>query len=299
VDTATGAALPWNPNANGIVHALLPDGDRVIAGGAFTQINSMARNRIAAIDTSGALLDWNPDASGTVTGLARAHDRVYAAGSFNTIGGAGRNFVAALDAASGGAQAWSPDPSVTADEVLPFGARVTIGGSFTQVGATPRSRLAVVDSATGAVQAWNAGLDFGSVNALAASPGMLYVGGEFRSIGGVPRTNLAAVTDPALTVSAAPWAPRGPRASLAAPSPQPLRDHGSIAFDLPRPDRAELALFDVAGRRVRTLLEPTACAAGRHVARLDAEGLAPGVYLARLRTGSSGERSRRVVVLGR
>ena len=50
-DKHTGALLPTFANgANGTVQALESDGTRVYAGGAFTSIGGLNRNRVAALD---------------------------------------------------------------------------------------------------------------------------------------------------------------------------------------------------------------------------------------------------------
>lgn len=72
----------------------------------------------------------------------------------------------------------------------------------------------------------------------------------------------------------------------AAPNPTPGRTE--FAFNLPRDQHVELAVFDVAGRRVTTLVEGT-LAAGQHGHRWDGrdrQGRAQpsGVYIYRLRT---------------
>ena len=60
-----------------------------------------------------------------------------------------------------------------------------------------------------------------------------------------------------------------------------------MGIDVPRDcGRIELALFDIGGRRVRTLVNG-ALAAGRHTIAWDGRGpsgekLAPGIYVARL-----------------
>ena len=62
--------------------------------------------------------------------------------------------------------------------------------------------------------------------------------------------------------------------------PNPARGPLSIEYALPQAARVELAIVDVRGRIVNTLVrgdEP----AGRHTARWSAAGVAPGLYLAR------------------
>ena len=57
-----------------------------------------------------------------------------------------------------------------------------------------------------------------------------------------------------------------------------------IDFRPATPAHVTLALFDLAGRRVRTMLDEDR-PAGRHTEWLDAAGIPPGVYLVRLRAG--------------
>lgn len=86
-----------------------------------------------------------------------------------------------------------------------------------------------------------------------------------------------------------------PRLALAPPWPNPTRDGWTVSFALPSGGRAELELFDVAGRRVwrdsRELGE-----AGASTVRIATQGLAEGVYRLRLRS-PSGERTRALVLM--
>jgi hypothetical protein len=51
-DAATGALLPWNPNAGGDVDALANDGHTVVAGGQLDSVNGVNDRYLAAIDTT-------------------------------------------------------------------------------------------------------------------------------------------------------------------------------------------------------------------------------------------------------
>ena len=92
---ANGVLDPdWNPGANSRVAtlALAPGpGGTLYAGGAFTHIGGMERNRIARLSRNGTGAvdpDWNPSANGPV--LAMAVDdsgAVYAGGSFGQVNG--------------------------------------------------------------------------------------------------------------------------------------------------------------------------------------------------------------------
>jgi FlgD Ig-like domain/Proprotein convertase P-domain len=109
---------------------------------------------------------------------------------------------------------------------------------------------------------------------------------------GAPDTTLAVdVTNPAAPLVA--W--------LAPAQPNPVRANGTeIRFALPTATDAALEIFDVSGRRVRTLVDGR-LQAGTHSERWngrDAAGrpVASGVYLYRLRAGAF-EATRRVVVV--
>jgi hypothetical protein len=92
----------------------------------------------------------------------------------------------------------------------------------------------------------------------------------------------------------------GPTAAvdfLGAPAPNPARTGAGIRlrFGLARPGHVELALHDVQGRRVASLVDAE-LAAGEHSARSPAVDLAPGVYLVRL-SASGYQATRRLLVV--
>jgi hypothetical protein len=63
--------------------------------------------------------------------------------------------------------------------------------------------------------------------------------------------------------------------------PNPARSRANLKYTLPQRGRVSLRLFDLSGRPVATLAEGDK-AAGWHSAVWNAQGVAPGVYLARL-----------------
>jgi hypothetical protein len=68
--------------------------------------------------------------------------------------------------------------------------------------------------------------------------------------------------------------------------PNPVRGQGTLEYTLPEAGEVSLRVYDVLGRRVRTLTTGRK-EAGRHTATLSASRLASGVYIARLRTGGT------------
>ncbi len=84
-------------------------------------------------------------------------------------------------------------------------------------------------------------------------------------------------------------------------SPNPSEQITTIAFDLPEPTAITLAVFDVAGRRVKTLAEDKGFPAGRHTLRWDGSDdsgktAASGVYFYRIEAGGR-KLTERVVLL--
>jgi hypothetical protein len=91
-----------------------------------------------------------------------------------------------------------------------------------------------------------------------------------------PPLGLAAVTDQ-------------PTASALSVAPNPFSGSTEIAFALPRAGVVDLAVCDVTGRRVRTLVAHEQFTAGSHVLGWDGRGangqaVTPGLYLVRLVT---------------
>lgn len=90
-------------------------------------------------------------------------------------------------------------------------------------------------------------------------------------------------------------APRSPYAfALGGARPNPCRGEAHIAFSLPAAANARLELFDLAGRKVRTLAAGS-FAAGEHEATADTATLAPGVYIYRLTAGNNAAAKRLVI----
>ncbi len=74
-------------------------------------------------------------------------------------------------------------------------------------------------------------------------------------------------------------------AVLVGTSPNPFQGRTTITYELARPERVRLSVWDVAGTRVATLVDE-ALPAGRHTYRFAADGLPSGVYFVRLETPS-------------
>lgn len=87
----------------------------------------------------------------------------------------------------------------------------------------------------------------------------------------------------------------GARVSLSPARPHPLRANTTVSFSLVEEAAVSLVLYDVTGRRVRTLAEGVH-AAGEHRVTVGAEGLAGGVYWYRLEAGGESDTERLIVI---
>ena len=83
--------------------------------------------------------------------------------------------------------------------------------------------------------------------------------------------------------------------TLRPPFPNPVRQQATIRYTLPRAQGVTISLYDVLGRRVRTLTQGQQ-AAGRHERSVDLSGLPSGTYFVRMRA-SDATHSRRLTVV--
>jgi hypothetical protein len=78
--------------------------------------------------------------------------------------------------------------------------------------------------------------------------------------------------------------------------PNPFNPSTTLRFALAAPGHVRLAIYDAAGRRVAQLLDETR-SAGEQQVTWRAEGLASGVYLARLERGAGHPTIRKLILL--
>ena len=205
LDSATGQATAWHPDADGDVLALAVSDGTVYAGGGFTFIGGRSRHFLAALDTfTGEATAWNPNPSDFVSALAIGGTAVYAGGSFEFIGGQSRSRIAALDMTTGHATSWNPGADGDVNVLAVSGGTVYAAGRFSGIGGLSRNGFAALDSITGLATSWDPAAN-DRVSALAVSGGTVYAGGRFTSIGGMPRDYIAALD--AASGQATAWNP--------------------------------------------------------------------------------------------
>jgi hypothetical protein len=115
--TSTGALIStWKPAAIGSVLSIAPspDGSEIYLGGNFTKMDTVARNRVAAVTAAtGALEPWAPVVNGSVTSVAVAPDdsRVLIGGYFTTFNGVTQQAIGSTDPTTGASDPWALPPA--------------------------------------------------------------------------------------------------------------------------------------------------------------------------------------------
>jgi hypothetical protein len=165
-----------------------------------------------------------------------------------------------------------------------------VGGFFGSVNGVTRNYLAALDPTTGAAAPdWDPNPD-GFIWSLTTSPKMLYAGGGYERMNALPVGSIAA-----LRTIPGPLPP--PRYELLTVAPNPTVSGTTLRFSLAESARASLAVFDVQGRRMATLLDAAPLVAGDHAVAVPTSDWPVGCYLARLDV-NGGFATRKLVVLG-
>jgi hypothetical protein len=77
--------------------------------------------------------------------------------------------------------------------------------------------------------------------------------------------------------------------------PNPFNAQTTIRFVLPKSQDVDLAIYDLLGRQVKTLIDEYR-QAGIHTVTIDASGLSSGVYFYHLQAGDLGETKRMILL---
>jgi uncharacterized delta-60 repeat protein len=202
LDTGTGAADSWNPNANGdtVSVAIQPDGKILVAGG-FGVIGGQVRAFIARLDPVTGLADsFNPNPNNAVFSIAvQADGKVLAGGQFISIGGQTRIGIARLGAITGAADSWNPNASansVVLSVAIQSDGKILAAGNFSNIGGQTRNNLARLDSVTGLADSFDPSANSFVLSIAVQQDGKILAGGQFTTFapnGGaaVTRNNIA------------------------------------------------------------------------------------------------------------
>jgi hypothetical protein len=306
VDAVTGAVEPFNAHANDAIESQLSLPGALYVGGRFYDMGGVARPSLAELDPlTGDALPWNPRVSGSflsggpsVFSIAKNDAAVFAGGTFLSAGGADRFDLAALDPTTGDALTWNPDPDDIVNAVALRGNTLWTGGRYAHIAGTGQSWLAGIDATSGALAGRQPRLD-GEVNSMLLDGDDLFVGGMFHSVDGFPQSCVARIR------LSDPWARSAPAMIPNAPAVQtepelavtsPVRGTGRVRLPVGGSERAEVAIYDVQGRRMWSA--PGLSTGPTHTLDLtfSTSGWRPGLYLVRLE--NEGHRAiRKLVVL--
>lgn len=201
VTDPNGLPTPWDPSADGSVHAIDASGSSVFIGGAFQTAGGSPRPHIARLSmTTGAAEALTLEADGDVYSLnVDSSGSVALGGAFTSVGSESRARAAAVDG-NGALTNWDPGAQSSVLAIAIVGSNVLLGGSFTWVGAPNAGNpyLALVDGATGAPASPSPVQVNGVVRALSVRASNVFVGGDFTSVtdggGTVTRQRLARLT---------------------------------------------------------------------------------------------------------
>jgi len=215
----TADALPTVQIDNGVVWTEKVVGNRVFAGGSFSNArpagaaagtNLTPRGNLLAFDITTGLLDTSfaPSLNGQVQALAVSPDgtRLYVGGSFTIADGANRYRVAAYDLTTNQlVSTWAPALDATVNAISVTNDAVYVGGGFSTANGVARSHLAAFSPTSGALLDWAPTTD-NLVQGLVVTPdgSRVIVGGSFLNVNGAANYGLAAID--ASTGAVYPWA---------------------------------------------------------------------------------------------
>ncbi len=176
------------------VFAAEKNGEKWIAGGDFTELNSEIINNIAALDANN--LEWeklglDSDFNG-INGsvyVAKYHENVlYIGGDFYGIGNKKiKNFAARVD---GEWIDYGASPNGLVRDILITGNQIFVAGSFTNIGGIVVNNIAQLNRNTEQWEALDDGLN-GTIYTLELEGTNLYAGGSFTQSGGSSRPRVA------------------------------------------------------------------------------------------------------------
>lgn len=157
----TGALSSFAPSLNGQVKALAlsPDGTRLYAGGAFTQVNGKTRWLIAAFNTAtGDLLEtFKPSVGGSyINSIVATNSAVYVGGLIGAGNGVARKNLVAFDT-SGNLLGWAPTTDLQVDTMVmnTSGSKLIVGGRFATVNDVSQRGLAALSPSDGSLLPWD------------------------------------------------------------------------------------------------------------------------------------------------
>lgn len=200
VDCITGIVTSFNSVSiapyYAFVNSISISGNTLYAGGDYTTIGGISRQRISSFNLStGLITSWNPMIfSGAVNKVLSANGKVYVCGSFSNFASGVRYGVAELDSITGQLTSFnaSLNSGVTVFNMILSNNIMYVEGNFTSIHGVPRTKLAAIKLASGFPNLWMPNPD-ASAHLLKLENGNILISGDFKFIGGISKRHLALV----------------------------------------------------------------------------------------------------------
>ncbi|MGM1029615.1 MAG: PKD domain-containing protein [Actinomycetota bacterium] len=221
VHTLSADPLP-TVQVNGIVYAQAVAGNRVFAGGEFTQarpagaaagVQQTARANLLAYNLQTGVLEGSfaPQVNGRIMAATVSPDgsTLYIGGSFTSVNGQSRFRLAAFNTSTGALTSWAPAANSTVYSIAATSAAVYVAGQYTAVNNTTRTGVAAISASNGTLRPFNPVHEGGYLaRAVVVSPDgtKVIAAGSFLTTNGQssPGRGMAALD--ATTGASLPWA---------------------------------------------------------------------------------------------
>ena len=144
----TGLTKNWNPtekgpllfgNEAGQIYDINVMSSVIYLGGKFSSIGGIARNNVAAFDSTGVATNWNPDASGDVNAIVNDGTNIYLGGNLNRVSNESRNGLAIVTPGGNLIEAWNPGTDSVIQRMFRHGDRMYLTGFIYGVSTTSPS----------------------------------------------------------------------------------------------------------------------------------------------------------------
>lgn len=203
-DTTSGTVdAQWNPAPNAYVYALATDSLSVFAGGDFTYIGGMPRQRLARIDlTNGQAMPFNHGVDGQIQDLIYQAGQLLMAGSFGWVDNQIRRHIAGIYLASDSLTSLSPLISYHnaysgVNRLALNNDTLYFNGIFSSVDGQSRSGVAALALQSNQLLDWNPNASgppyHSSVKAISKWGRHIALGGDFLMLTARARYGLAAL----------------------------------------------------------------------------------------------------------
>lgn len=277
-NSATDTWTKLGAGIGGSVFSIIPSGSSIYVGGRFLGAGSVPDARNVALWKDGAWHALGKGTSDVIWSMSLRGEELFVGGEFVTAGEEDANNVAVWNTVG---ESWSPLGEGITGEFLPSVNSVVasergvyVGGTFTHAGGEEAANVA-------AWNGWWRSLGSG-VNSyiykVAVKDGRLYVAGAFTLAGQKPSIYFGVYNDPVLSVRERGEA--GEALTSLQNAPNPFHGRTTLTLRTSARGHVRLAVFDVTGREVATIVD-NELPAGRHSIVWDAADLPAGTYFCR------------------